>query len=88
MDIMSVLSELEQVCDDLSQAHRELAEVEAAAAQARVNAWENSQESTVTGRGRDADILALPLTVDAIKLKGEIAALRERKHYLTVALEV
>jgi hypothetical protein len=64
-----------QVCQELGDAHRELAQIESAVIAARRSAWENSEETTVTGRTMHMEFATGDLAMQAIQIKGEIRAL-------------
>ncbi len=78
----SALTELEEVAMDLSRIHRDLAELLAAEHQAKIHTWFNSNADYITQRDREADFNALSLTLDIIKLKGELAAQESRRAFL------
>lgn len=80
------LSRFAEVARELMSAHRELATLLAAEHEAKVTSWFEAQEDTLKARDRIADFNAMPLTLDIIKLKGEITALREEKDWLTILL--
>ena len=82
-----VWDRLAVVNEDISIRHRELGELIAAETEGRVRAFESSHESTVTGRDRYASLLVLDLTVDIIKIKGEIRALENEQKYLLARVE-
>lgn len=86
MQPSAALDRMGSLTEELMAAHRELAMVLAAEKQAKVGAWLESQEGTVSARDRQSDFNALGLTVDALKLKGEINALEAERSYLTLIL--
>jgi hypothetical protein len=84
---MSTLDKLEQLSLDLAEHHRELAQLLMAEKEAKIEAFDYSDASTVRQRDHEADRLALPLTRDILKIKGEIAALTELRDYLRLVLQ-
>lgn len=81
-----LLQELEEITTALAGLHKELAEIQAAETRGRLEHQQWSEEQTVTGRKQYADYQVVDLSVDRIKIQGEIAALRERKDFLMVAI--
>ena len=73
---------LDQVTEDLAIRHRELGELLAAERDCQVRSWHESTESSVTGRDRYASLVALDLSRDIFKLRGEIKALEAEQTYL------
>lgn len=73
---------------ELQMAHRELATLIAAEHEAKVRTWFAADDDSVKGRDRVAEFNALDLTLDIMRLKGEIAAMREEKDWLSVRLGV
>ncbi len=86
-DAKDALQRLGEVTEELQQLHRELASLLAAEKSARIAAWVESDETTVTARDRVADFNALNLTLDIIKIKGEIAAFEAEVRYLVIVVE-
>lgn len=83
----SALQQLEQVTKELAACHRELAQVLMAEKEGRVRTFMASDAAAVNARDRQADINVVDLSVDAIKLKGEIAALEAERTYLVIVIE-
>ncbi len=80
------LARFGEVSAELQMAHRELATLLAAEHEAKVKSWFAANDDTIKGRDRVAEFNALDLTLDVIKLKGDIAALREEKDWLAIQL--
>lgn len=74
------------VTRELSSLHRELAEILIAEKDGRIRSYMASDETSVTGRERVADFHVLNLSLDVLKIKGEIAALNEEKEALYLLL--
>lgn len=83
----AALSNLETTTTELASSHRELAQLLAAEKEGKIRSWVASEDTSVTSRDRWADHMVMDLTLDIIKLKGEIAALEATKTYLMVAIE-
>lgn len=84
---LAALTQLEQVSKDLAACHRELAQVLMAEKEGRVRTFMASNEGAVNARDRQADINVLDLSVDILKLKGEIAALEAERAFLVILIE-
>ncbi len=67
---------------DLQEQRRQLALVLAAEHEAKIKSWMAADEGTLKGRDRIADFNSMHLTLDIIKLKGEIAALEDERTFL------
>ncbi len=80
------LEQLRKLSADLMQHRRELADVLAAEHESKIKSWMAADEGTLKGRDRIADFNSLHLTLDIIKLKGEIAALEDERTYLLEAV--
>lgn len=63
-----------EICMDLASQYRELAQLESAMVTARTSAWENSQETTVSGRDAYVRAAVAELEADVVLLKGDIRA--------------
>ena len=74
--------ELEEVTDALAELHRELVVIEQAQARERMRVLTQDEHPNITTAKANADVATLDFTVDVIRVKGEIAALRERKDFL------
>ena len=81
------LSRYADLTGQLADLHGELGEIQYAELGARRNAWLGSQEGTVTGRGRDADMAAVDWTMDLVRKRAEIAAAEAELRYLDHVLE-
>lgn len=73
--------------EELASLHRELAQILMAEKEGRVQSYIASDETSIQGRDRVADFQVAPLSIDALKIKGEIAALNEEKHVLSLLIE-
>ncbi len=87
LSCLAALQRLESLTTELADSHRELAQILAAEKECKVRTWVESQETTLGARERQGDSMALGLTVDAIRLKGEIAALEAERTYLLIIIE-
>lgn len=76
-----------EATDQLSELCLELGEIEYAELGARRAAWNGSQEPTVTGRGRDADMAAVDWTMELVRKKAEIRAAEAELRYLDHVLQ-
>lgn len=83
----AALSQLEYTTTELASSHRELAQLLAAEKEGKIRSWVASEESSVTSRDRWADHMVMDLTLDIIKLKGEINALEATRTYLVIVIE-
>lgn len=83
-----MLEELEEVCGHLAALHRELGVIEQEKAKQRARALTDTEHPNITAAKENADLAVLDFTVDIIRVKGEIAAYRERKDYLLAVLDV
>lgn len=83
----SALLQLESTTKELAACHRELAQVLMAEKEGRVRTYLESNETSVSGRDRQADYNVLGLSTDTLKLKGEIAALEAEIRYLLIMVE-
>lgn len=83
----SALQQLESTTKELAACHRELAQVLMAEKEGRVRTYLESNETSVSGRDRQADYNVLSLSTDSLKLKGEIAALEAEVRYLIIVVE-
>jgi hypothetical protein len=86
--LRELLEELEALTGNMAALHKELAEVQSAETRGRLEHQQWSEETTVTGRKSYADYQVIDLSVDRIKIQGELAALRERKDFLLTAIGV
>ncbi len=75
------LDQLGALTANLAAKRQELALVLAAEHEAKIQSWFAADEDTLKGRDRIADFNALHLTLDIIKLKGEILALEDERVY-------
>lgn len=80
------LARLSELSAELAQTHRELCDLLVAEHQAKTQAWFESQSQYIKERDRIAEFNALPLSLDVIKLKGEIAALEAERVFLIECL--
>lgn len=64
-----------EVCDDLRDAYLDLAELESACIKLRRDAWDRSQESTVTARDRSVSFVTADLDAEIVKQKGIVRSL-------------
>lgn len=76
------------ISEELSQLHRELAQLVAAEVDGRIQAYLNSEETSVQARDREASAFVVGHTVEVIRLKGEVSALEEEKSYLLYILSI
>jgi hypothetical protein len=86
MTIQKLLAELEEVCDTMSQLHRELAQVQMAETRGMVEHQMYSDGTSVAARERYANFQVIDLTEDRIRLQGELNATRERQKFLLAAI--
>ena len=77
-----VLIRLREVTSELSGLHRELATVLIAEAKAKAEAWRDTDASSVAAADREARYRAVDYTLEAIRLKGEIAAFEAEQTFL------
>lgn len=78
----NALIELEQVAAQLSDLHRQLADLQSVEHSHRVQSWFDAESQYITERDRIAEFNTLHLTPEVIRLKGEIAALESRRGFL------
>ena len=80
------VSELEDALEDvsgrLSSAYRELSAVKVQYLWLYFQGYKASQESSVVGRDRDAEIAAIAVKEDELTLEGNIAALSVQRDHL------
>lgn len=84
---IEALAQLELATKELAACHRELAQVLMAEREGRVRSYLQSDETSVSGRDRQADVNVLDLTLDMLKIKGEIAALEADRDYLGMVIQ-
>lgn len=82
----ALLDRLHAITTELVEHHRSLALLLAAEKEGRVAAWHNATADSVSGRDRVADFNIVPVTVDILVLKGDIAALIEERDYIRLLL--
>lgn len=82
-----LLDELEELTDVLMRDQRELHEVLRVEKQQKVGGYSQAGGNTVADRNNAADLGALDLTMDAFKLRGEIAAHEARIRFIITALQ-
>lgn len=83
----AALAELEDVAQEISNLHLQLAELLHAEHNAKTRSWFDSNSQYVTERDRIAEFNALDLTLDIIKLRGELAAADSRRSFLTTLIQ-
>jgi hypothetical protein len=76
------------VAGKLANLHEEAAMVFSTERRAKVEGFMRSQESSVSGREREADLHALESTTTLFELRGEIVALQEELGTLRMLLGV
>lgn len=76
------LDELETVATDIADLHLQVAELIAAEHEAKTTAWFNAESQYISERDRIADFNALSLSLDLIKLRGELSAAESRRSFL------
>lgn len=76
------LAKLSDISSSLATSHRELADLLSAEHNAKTRAWFEATSQYISERDRIADLNALDLSLDIIKLKGEIAALEAERSFL------
>lgn len=86
MPAAAALASLGDLADQLADKHRELAFVRAEEVRARVNAWQSSTETSVSGREHDMTANAVDFTAHLFEIQGEIAALTEQRDHLRLVL--
>jgi hypothetical protein len=67
--------EHDRVCRELSAAYTELAEVKIQHNWLYLRGYKDSVATSVSGRERDAEMAAVSITEDQLRLEGQIAAL-------------
>lgn len=77
-----------KVASDLANMHEELAMVFSDERRAKVEGFHRSQEQSVAGREREADLHALESTTTVFELRGRVAALQEEVGVLKMLLGV
>ena len=75
-----------QTASDLANLHMEVAMVVGQERRAKVEGFMHSQESSVSGREREADFSALELTTTVFELRGQLAAKQEELGVLQMLL--
>lgn len=88
MGLPLALTRLQEVVFDLSSKHKELASLTAAEHAGKIQAWFGSDVSTLKERDQLAAFHAVDLTVDIIRLKGEIKSLEEERDFLNTFLQL
>lgn len=79
---VAALDELETVAGEIASLHLQLAETLVAEHEAKVTSWFNSDAQYVTERDRIAEYNSLNLSLDTIRLRGELAAAESRRSFL------
>jgi len=83
-----LLSQLTLVASELANAHIIYASTLQQEKSARVRGFATSGESSVSGRERDAEAQALPLTLGLYEMQGQIRALQEEKELLLLLVGI
>lgn len=79
---MNVLEAHHRLTIRVAALHVELAQVKISQARKRIAAYHSSEESSVSGRQRDADLAAIDLTCDVLDLEGDIASTNAKLSFL------
>lgn len=85
---MSLATALQSTTTDISRLLVELAEVEVAEHEARLNGIVNSTESTVTARERDGDLAARQFHVEKIRVRARLDRARITHQTVTTLLQL
>jgi hypothetical protein len=83
----ALLFRLSELTGELAGLHQEVAMICAQERRAKVQGFMGSEASTVTGRERDGDAMAVELTATIFELRGDIAALQEEQKLILTLLE-
>lgn len=81
-----VLVRLEEVTETLISFYRELAQLTSAEKQGRVEAFFNSQETSLGAREKEGEYRNLNTTSEILITKGEIAAYEAERDFLVIYL--
>lgn len=83
-ELLGRLAEVTQELVDGIREHGIMVEQEK---RAKIEGYRYSEESTVTGKGRDADLHALEASCEVIRIRAEVDLLREEQTLLRTLLE-
>lgn len=78
---------LSRLTDNLMSLRGQLAELQMAERSQRVQTYAMSEETSVSGRERQSDVVVLELSRDIINLKAEIASKEDMRQLLVLAIE-
>jgi hypothetical protein len=81
-----LIAELDQVSERLSKSYTELSAVKVQYLWLYFQGYKASQESSVVGRDRDAEIAAIALKEDELTLEGNISALTVQREHLVAKI--
>lgn len=80
------LDELAVISEEIASLHLQLAELYQAEHRAKTESWFNSDAQYISERDRIADFNALNLTLDTMKLTGELRAAEARRDYYQMVI--
>lgn len=83
----TLMARLVEVSEQLANAHYEMASVAQAEKQLKSNAFNDSGETTVAGKERYAEAVAMDMTCAVFDVRAQIAALSEERDCIITLLE-